>query len=35
MVVPLYLAECLSAESRGKGTGMFQFLLTVGSCSPP
>lgn len=30
MVVPLYLAECLSAESRGKGTGMFQFLLTVG-----
>ena len=30
VVVPLYLAECLSAESRGKGTGMFQFLLTVG-----
>lgn len=30
VVVPLYLAECLSADKRGKGTGMFQFLLTVG-----
>lgn len=30
VVVPLYLAECLGADSRGKGTGMFQFLLTVG-----
>lgn len=30
VVVPLYLAECLSADTRGKGTGMFQFLLTVG-----
>lgn len=30
VVVPLYLAECLGAKSRGKGTGMFQFLLTVG-----
>ena len=30
VVVPLYLAECLSADQRGKGTGMFQFLLTVG-----
>lgn len=30
VVVPLYLAECLGANSRGKGTGMFQFLLTVG-----
>lgn len=30
VVVPLYLAECLGAGSRGKGTGMFQFLLTVG-----
>lgn len=30
VVVPLYLAECLSSETRGKGTGMFQFLLTVG-----
>jgi len=30
VVVPLYLAECLSAKTRGKGTGIFQFLLTVG-----
>ena len=30
VVVPLYLAECLGAKSRGKGTGMFQLLLTVG-----
>lgn len=30
VVVPLYLAECLSADARGKGTGMFQLLLTVG-----
>ncbi len=30
VVVPLYLAECLGAESRGKGTAMFQFLLTAG-----
>lgn len=30
VVIPLYLAECLSAKTRGKGTGMFQFLLTVG-----
>lgn len=30
VVVPLYLAECLSADKRGEGTGMFQFLLTVG-----
>ena len=30
VVVPMYLAECLDAESRGKGTGMFQLLLTVG-----
>ena len=30
VVVPLYLAECLGANARGKGTGMFQFLLTVG-----
>lgn len=30
VVVPLYLAECLRADARGKGTGMFQFLLTVG-----
>jgi SP family myo-inositol transporter-like MFS transporter 13 len=30
VVIPLYLAECLGASSRGKGTGMFQLLLTVG-----
>ena len=30
VVVPLYLAECLSAASRGKGTGIFQWLLTLG-----
>ncbi len=30
VVVPMYLAECLDADSRGKGTGMFQFMLTVG-----
>jgi sugar porter (SP) family MFS transporter len=30
VVVPMYLAECLDADSRGKGTGMFQLLLTVG-----
>lgn len=28
--VPLYLAECLSADTRGKGTGIFQWLLTLG-----
>ncbi|HTM18410.1 MAG TPA: MFS transporter, partial [Terracidiphilus sp.] len=27
IVVPLYLAECLSASSRGKGTGVFQWML--------
>ncbi len=30
VVVPLYLAECLTASSRGKGTGIFQWLLTLG-----
>lgn len=30
IVVPLYLAECLAASSRGKGTGVFQWLLTLG-----
>jgi len=29
VVVPLYLAECLSASNRGKGTGVFQWLLTL------
>lgn len=30
VVVPLYLAECLDASNRGKGTGVFQWLLTLG-----
>ena len=30
VVVPLYLAECLSAKERGRGTGVFQWLLTAG-----
>lgn len=30
VVVPLYLAECLAATNRGKGTGIFQWLLTFG-----
>ena len=30
VVIPLYLAECLSAGDRGKGTGIFQWLLTLG-----
>jgi MFS family permease len=30
VVVPLYLAECLGASNRGKGTGFFQWLLTLG-----
>ena len=30
IVVPLYLAECLSASTRGKGTGVFQWMLTFG-----
>lgn len=30
VVVPLYLAECLDAANRGKGTGVFQWLLTLG-----
>ncbi|HEX4155171.1 MAG TPA: MFS transporter [Acidobacteriaceae bacterium] len=30
VVVPLYLAECLPASNRGKGSAIFQFLLTVG-----
>lgn len=30
VVVPLYLAECLAATNRGKGTGVFQWLLTFG-----
>ena len=30
VVVPLFLAECLAANSRGKGTGIFQTMLTLG-----
>lgn len=30
VVVPLYLAESLTPEERGKGTGIFQWLLTLG-----
>ncbi|MGA2244046.1 MAG: MFS transporter [Verrucomicrobiota bacterium] len=30
VVVPLYLAECLGASNRGKGTAIFQLLLTLG-----
>ena len=30
VVVPLYLAETLGAGNRGKGTAMFQFMLTFG-----
>jgi SP family myo-inositol transporter-like MFS transporter 13 len=30
VVVPLYLAECLVSKTRGKGTGIFQWLLTFG-----
>ncbi|MDR0499537.1 MAG: MFS transporter [Holophagales bacterium] len=30
VVVPLYLAEGLGASNRGKGTGIFQLLLTIG-----
>lgn len=30
VVVPLYLAECLPASVRGKGTAFFQWFLTLG-----
>ena len=30
MAAPLYLAECLRASNRGKGTGIFQWLLVIG-----
>lgn len=30
VVVPLYLAESLSAQYRGRGSGIFQLMLTVG-----
>ena len=30
VVIPLYLAECLRASNRGKGTGIFQWMLVMG-----
>ena len=30
VIVPLYLAECLDADRRGRGAALFQLLLTVG-----
>ncbi|MGC4014959.1 MAG: MFS transporter [Luteolibacter sp.] len=30
VVIPLYLAECLPSAKRGRGTALFQLLLTVG-----
>jgi MFS family permease len=30
VVVPLYLAECLPSDQRGRGVAVFQFMLTVG-----
>jgi SP family myo-inositol transporter-like MFS transporter 13 len=30
VVIPLYLAECLSAHNRGRGTAVFQLMLTFG-----
>jgi SP family myo-inositol transporter-like MFS transporter 13 len=33
VVVPLYLAECLPAAVRGRGTAIFQWMLTLGIVS--
>ena len=30
VIIPLYLAECLGAKNRGKGTGIFQWMLVFG-----
>src|ERR1017187_5399524 len=30
VVIPLYLAECLGASGRGKGKGIFQWMLVMG-----
>lgn len=30
VVVPLFMAECLPANIRGRGTALFQFMLTFG-----
>lgn len=33
VAAPLYLAECLRAANRGKGTGVFQWMLVAGILS--
>lgn len=33
VVIPLYMAECLPAAVRGRGTSIFQFMMTVGILS--
>ena len=33
VAAPLYLAECLGASNRGKGTGIFQWMLVAGILS--
>ncbi|MCW1924453.1 sugar porter family MFS transporter [Luteolibacter arcticus] len=30
VVVPLYMAECLPSQVRGRGTSAFQFMMTLG-----
>ncbi len=30
VVVPLFMAECLPSQSRGRGTSAFQFMMTAG-----
>jgi len=30
VVIPLYLAECLGSKNRGRGTGVFQWMLVLG-----
>lgn len=30
VVVPLYLAECLAPDARGRGAAVFQLMLTIG-----
>ena len=30
VAIPLYLAECLGSKNRGKGTGVFQWMLVFG-----
>jgi MFS family permease len=30
VAIPLYLAECLGSKDRGKGTGVFQWMLVFG-----